>query len=436
MLLASTSTIIITGMAVFFTVILLLVALLLTAKAKLSPSGPVKLNINGEMVEVESGSTLLSTLSNQKIFLPSACGGGGTCGMCKCQVMEGGGDILPTETGFFSRKEIQENWRLGCQVKIKNSMTIKVPEEIFGIKKWECEVVSNYNVATFIKEFVVKLPEGEHMEFEAGGYIQIDVPALEVNFKDFDISPTPGDPAGPDKFKPDWDKFGLWDLKMKNDEPQFRAYSMANHPAEGNIIMLNIRIATPPWDRAKNAWLDVNPGICSSYVFSCKPGDKVTISGPYGEFFIKETEKEMVYIGGGAGMAPLRAHIFHLFHTLKTKRKVSFWYGGRSKRELFYTEHFRAIEQNFPNFRFHVVLSEPLPEDNWQVAKDVSDRNADGFLGFVHQSFIDNYLSKHSDPEDIEFYFCGPPMMNAAVLKMVDDWGVPPEQVSFDDFGG
>ncbi len=423
-------------MAVFFTVILLLVALLLTAKAKLSPSGPVKLNINGEMVEVESGSTLLSTLSNQKIFLPSACGGGGTCGMCKCQVMEGGGDILPTETGFFSRKEIQENWRLGCQVKIKNSMTIKVPEEIFGIKKWECEVVSNYNVATFIKEFVVKLPEGEHMEFEAGGYIQIDVPALEVNFKDFDISPTPGDPAGPDKFKPDWDKFGLWDLKMKNDEPQFRAYSMANHPAEGNIIMLNIRIATPPWDRAKNAWLDVNPGICSSYVFSCKPGDKVTISGPYGEFFIKETEKEMVYIGGGAGMAPLRAHIFHLFHTLKTKRKVSFWYGGRSKRELFYTEHFRAIEQNFPNFRFHVVLSEPLPEDNWQVAKDVSDRNADGFLGFVHQSFIDNYLSKHSDPEDIEFYFCGPPMMNAAVLKMVDDWGVPPEQVSFDDFGG
>lgn len=436
MLLASTSTIIITGMAVFFTVILLLVALLLTAKAKLSPSGPVKLNINGEMVEVESGSTLLSTLSNQKIFLPSACGGGGTCGMCKCQVMEGGGDILPTETGFFSRKEIQENWRLGCQVKIKNSMTIKVPEEIFGIKKWECEVVSNYNVATFIKEFVVKLPEGEHMEFEAGGYIQIDVPALEVNFKDFDISPTPGDPAGLDKFKPDWDKFGLWDLKMKNDEPQFRAYSMANHPAEGNIIMLNIRIATPPWDRAKNAWLDVNPGICSSYVFSCKPGDKVTISGPYGEFFIKETEKEMVYIGGGAGMAPLRAHIFHLFHTLKTKRKVSFWYGGRSKRELFYTEHFRAIEQNFPNFRFHVVLSEPLPEDNWQVAKDVSDRNADGFLGFVHQSFIDNYLSKHSDPEDIEFYFCGPPMMNAAVLKMVDDWGVPPEQVSFDDFGG
>ncbi len=423
-------------MAVFFTVILLLVALLLTAKAKLSPSGPVKLNINGEMVEVESGSTLLSTLSNQKIFLPSACGGGGTCGMCKCQVMEGGGDILPTETGFFSRKEIQENWRLGCQVKIKNSMTIKVPEEIFGIKKWECEVVSNYNVATFIKEFVVKLPEGEHMEFEAGGYIQIDVPALEVNFKDFDISPTPGDPAGLDKFKPDWDKFGLWDLKMKNDEPQFRAYSMANHPAEGNIIMLNIRIATPPWDRAKNAWLDVNPGICSSYVFSCKPGDKVTISGPYGEFFIKETEKEMVYIGGGAGMAPLRAHIFHLFHTLKTKRKVSFWYGGRSKRELFYTEHFRAIEQNFPNFRFHVVLSEPLPEDNWQVAKDVSDRNADGFLGFVHQSFIDNYLSKHSDPEDIEFYFCGPPMMNAAVLKMVDDWGVPPEQVSFDDFGG
>lgn len=435
MFLAAT-TIILTSIVVFFVVILLLVGLLLTAKAKLAPSGPVKLDINGSEVEVESGSTLLSTLSDQKIFLPSACGGGGTCGMCKCQITDGGGEILPTETGFFTRKEIADDWRLGCQVKVKSDMKVKVPEEIFGIKKWECEVVSNYNVASFIKEFVVKLPDGEKMDFEAGGYIQIDVPEIEVDFKNMDIAPNPEDPAGPDKFKDEWDKFGLWDLKMKNDEPQFRAYSMANHPAEGNIIMLNIRIATPPWDRAKNGWMDVNPGVCSSYVFDLKPGDKCTISGPYGEFFIKDTDKEMVYIGGGAGMAPLRAHIFHLFHTLKTGRKVSYWYGGRSKRELFYIEHFRRIEKEFPNFRFHVVLSEPMPEDNWVVSKDIEDRDGDGFLGFVHQAFIDNYLSKHAEPEEIEFYFCGPPMMNAAVLKMVDDWGVPPEHVSFDDFGG
>ena len=435
MLLIAT-TAILTSIAVFFVVILLLVSLLLTAKAKLAPSGPVKLDINGSEVEVESGSTLLSTLSNQKIFLPSACGGGGTCGMCKCQINEGGGEILPTETGFFTRKEIAEDWRLGCQVKVKNDMKVKVPEEIFGIKKWECEVVSNYNVASFIKEFVVKLPDGERMDFEAGGYIQIDVPEIDVDFKNMDIAPNPDDPAGADKFKAEWDKFGLWDLKMKNDEPQFRAYSMANHPAEGNIIMLNIRIATPPWDRAKNGWMDVNPGVCSSYVFDLKPGDKCTISGPYGEFFIKDTDKEMVYVGGGAGMAPLRAHIFHLFHTLKTGRKVSYWYGGRSKRELFYIEHFRRIEKEFPNFRFHVVLSEPMEEDNWKVSKDIDDREGDGFLGFVHQAFIDQYLSTHPEPEEIEFYFCGPPMMNAAVLKMCDDWGVPPEHVSFDDFGG
>lgn len=435
MLLIAT-TAILTSIAVFFVVILLLVSLLLTAKAKLAPSGPVKLDINGSEVEVESGSTLLSTLSNQKIFLPSACGGGGTCGMCKCQINEGGGEILPTETGFFTRKEIAEDWRLGCQVKVKNDMKVKVPEEIFGIKKWECEVVSNYNVASFIKEFVVKLPDGERMDFEAGGYIQIDVPEIDVDFKNMDIAPHPDDPAGADKFKAEWDKFGLWDLRMKNDEPQFRAYSMANHPAEGNIIMLNIRIATPPWDRAKNGWMDVNPGVCSSYVFDLKPGDKCTISGPYGEFFIKDTDKEMVYVGGGAGMAPLRAHIFHLFHTLKTGRKVSYWYGGRSKRELFYIEHFRRIEKEFPNFRFHVVLSEPMEEDNWKVSKDIDDREGDGFLGFVHQSFIDQYLSTHPEPEEIEFYFCGPPMMNAAVLKMCDDWGVPPEHVSFDDFGG
>ncbi|KAB2807336.1 NADH:ubiquinone reductase (Na(+)-transporting) subunit F [Phaeocystidibacter luteus] len=435
MFLASSTTIIAASLIAFAIVIILLVFVLLTAKAKLAPSGPVKLNINGEEKEVESGSTLLQVLSNEKIFLPSACGGGGTCGMCKCQVTEGGGEILPTETGFFNRKQVQEDWRLGCQVKVKNDMTIKVPEEIFGIKKWECEVVSNYNVASFIKEFVVKLPEGETLDFEAGGYIQVDVPPIEVDFKDIDITSHPDLGRDPMDFKGEWDKFGLWDLKMKNDEEIFRAYSMANHPAEGNIIMLNIRIATPPWDRKKNQWMDVNPGICSSFVFGSKPGDKVTISGPYGEFFIKETNAEMLYIGGGAGMAPMRSHLFHLFHTMKTDRQVSFWYGGRSKRELFYLEDFRGIEREFPNFKFHVVLSEPLPEDNWKAKSHMEDEG-DGFTGFVHQAVIDNYLSKHDAPEDIEFYFCGPPLMNAAVIKMCDDFGVPPENVAFDDFGG
>ncbi|MFZ9699543.1 MAG: NADH:ubiquinone reductase (Na(+)-transporting) subunit F [Flavobacteriales bacterium] len=430
------TTLLIAAVVVFLAIILLLVVLLLFAKSKLTQSGPVRITINGQdPIEVSAGGTLLSTLGNAKIFLPSACGGGGTCAMCRCQVMEGGGDILPTEAPYFSRKEIKENWRLGCQVKVKQDMNIQIPEEIFGIKKWECEVVSNYNVATFIKEFIVRLPEGETLDFQAGGYIQVDVPAFQTNFKDFDITPHPEDPAGPDKFKEDWDKFNLWDLTLDSKEPIFRAYSMANHPAEGNIIMLNIRIATPPWDRANNRWMNVPPGICSSYVFSRKPGDKVTISGPYGEFFIKNTDKEMVYVGGGAGMAPLRAHIFHLFHTLKSNRKVSYWYGGRSKRELFYIDHFRKIEQEFPNFKFYVVLSEPTPEDNWQV-KESLDAPGDGFLGFVHQAFIDNYLSKHPEPEEIEFYFCGPPMMNQAVVKMCDDWGVPPEHVAFDDFGG
>ena len=429
------STVIFSSVVVFVVVILLLVTILLQAKARLSPSGPVKLNINGDDVEVESGTTLLTTLSSQKIFLPSACGGGGTCGMCKCQVTEGGGEILPTETGFFNRKEIADNWRLGCQIKVKNDMTVKVPEEIFGIKKWECEVVSNYNVASFIKEFVVRLPEGENLDFEAGGYIQVDVHATTVDFKNIDITSHPKLGKAPDEFKEEWDKFKLWDLKMVNPEPLFRAYSMANHPAEGNIVMLNIRIATPPFDRKKGGWMDVNPGVCSSYVFDQKPGDKVTISGPYGEFFIKETEAEMLYIGGGAGMAPMRSHLLHLFHTLKTGRKVSYWYGGRSKRELFYLEDFRQIEEQFPNFKFHIVLSEPLPEDNWSP-KGSMEADGDGFVGFVHQAVIDNYLNHHDAPEDIEFYFCGPPLMNAAVLKMVDDFGVPPENVSFDDFGG
>lgn len=436
-MLLSITTVVIASGAIFTVLILLLVLMLQFAAKKLVNQGNVKIVVNGEKtLEVAAGTTLLSVLSNEKIFLPSACGGGGTCAMCKCQVLEGGGDILPTEKGHINRKAQEEKWRLACQVKVKENMVIKVPEEIFGIKKWECTVVSNYNVASFIKEFVVQLPDGENMHFESGGYIQVDVPAITCNFKDIDIKPHPEDPAGADKFKPEWDKFKLWDLVMKNDEPIFRAYSMANHPAEGNIIMLNIRIATPPWDRANNTWMNVNPGICSSYVFTRKPGDKVVISGPYGEFFIKETNAEMIYVGGGAGMAPLRSHIFHLFHTLKTNRKVSYWYGGRSRRELFYVEHFRKIEKEFPNFKFHIVLSEPLPEDNWIPKKSMDDKEGEGFTGFVHQALINNYLNNHPEPEEIEFYFCGPPMMNAAVIKMVDDFGVPPENVSFDDFGG
>ena len=431
--------IIITSIIAFTVVMLLLVMILLFAQSKLVQSGDVKIIVNGDTENpmiAAAGSTLLTTLSAQKVFLPSACGGGGTCAMCKCVIEEGGGEVLPTEVGHLSRTEQKEHVRLSCQVKVKNDMKIRIPEEIFGIKKWECEVVSNYNVASFIKEFVVKLPEGENLDFEAGGYIQIDVPKIKVDFKDIDITSHPELGRDPMDFKSEWDKFGLWDLKMTNDEPIFRAYSMANHPAEGNIIMLNIRIATPPWDRANNKWMDVNPGICSSYVFGCKPGDKVTISGPYGEFFIKDTDAEMLYIGGGAGMAPMRSHLFHLFHTLKTGRKVTYWYGGRSRRELFYLDHFKKIEEKFPNFKFFVVLSEPLPEDNWVAKKDINDPEGDGFLGFVHQAVIDQYLSKHEAPEDIEFYFCGPPLMNQAVLKMCDSWGVPDENVAFDDFGG
>jgi len=433
------SFIIITSVVAFTAVILLLVFILLYAQSKLVQSGDVNITINGDTanpIVIAAGSTLLSTLSGQKIFLPSACGGGGTCAMCKCKVHEGGGDVLPTEVGHLNRAEQKEDVRLACQVKVKQDMAIEIPEEIFGIKKWECEVISNFNVATFIKAFIVRLPEGENLDFEAGGYIQIDVPKCEVDFKDIDISPEPNDPAGPDKFKEDWDNFALWDLKMKNDEPLFRAYSMANHPAEGNIVMLTIRIATPPWDRAHNKWMDVNPGVCSSYTFSRKPGDKVTISGPYGEFFIKDTGSEMIYVGGGAGMAPMRSHLFHLFHTLKTGRKVTFWYGGRSKRELFYMEDFQNIEKEFPNFSFQVVLSDPLPEDNWVEKKSMEDPSGDGFIGFVHNAVIDQQLKNHDAPEDIEFYFCGPPMMNQAVIKMCDDWGAPPENVAFDDFGG
>lgn len=427
------------AIVVFTVVILGLSYMLIYARKQLVPQGEVKIIINGDEenpIMVQPGSSLLSTLGEKNIFLPSACGGGGTCAMCECHVYSGGGDVLPTEMNHLTRKEAAEGMRLSCQVKVRENMNIGIPEEIFGIKKWECEVVSNYNVASFIKEFVVKLPDGETMDFQSGGYIQIDVPKITVNYNEMDITAHPAYHETANKFQSEWDTFKLWDLKMVNDEPQFRAYSMANHPAEGSIIKLNIRIATPPFDRATNGWMKVNPGVCSSYVFGLKPGDKCTISGPYGEFFIKPTKKEMVYIGGGAGMAPLRSHLFHMFHTLKTTdRKVSFWYGGRTKRELFYIDEFREIEKEFPNFKFYVALDNPLPEDNWQVKADI-DSPGDGFKGFIMPVAVKEYLSKHPEPEEVEYYFCGPPMMNQSVIKALDDLGVPEENISFDDFGG
>ena len=413
----SNTSIIILSILVFLVVVLIPVTVLVMVRKKLAPQGKVKININDEKeIEVEPGNSLLATLANEQIFLPSACGGGGSCGMCRCQVLEGGGTILPTETGFFSRKEQQDHWRLGCQVKVREDMKIKINPQIFGIKKWECEVVSNRNVATFIKEFVVKLPEGEHLKFLSGGYIQIDVPAIDVNYKDIDVD---------EEYRADWEKFGMFDLVMHNPEPQFRAYSMASYPAEDNIIMLNVRIATPPFDRVNGGFMKVNPGVCSSYIYSLKPGDKVTISGPYGEFHIKDTKREIIFIGGGAGMAPMRSHILDLFLTKHTDRKVSYWYGGRSLRELFYIEDFRKIEEENPNFKFNIALSAPLPEDNWT-----------GYVGNIHEVLLENYLKNHSEPEEIEYYLCGPPMMTAAVLKMLDSLGVPKEMISFDDFGG
>jgi len=427
-------TVIIASVVVFLALILILVSVLLGAKAKLAPSGPVTINVNGERdMEVGSGGTLLSTLGDNKLFLPSACGGGGTCVQCKCIVKEGGGAILPTEEPHFTRKEIAQGWRLGCQVKVKEDMKITIPEEVFGIKKWEATVLRNYNVASFIKEFVVEIPED--MDYKAGGYIQIEIPKCEVKFSDMDITAHPEEHDTPDMFEAEWDKFKLRPLVMKNPETVERAYSMASYPAEGREIMLNVRVATPPWDRSKDTWMDVNPGIASSYIFSRKKGDKVTISGPYGEFFINHSEAEMLYVGGGAGMAPMRSHLYHLFRTLKTGRKVTYWYGGRSKRELFYIEHFRALERDFPNFGFYLALSEPMEEDNWKVKKSLDDEG-DGFVGFIHQVVIDNYLNHHEEPEDIELYFCGPPLMNKAVQKMGEDFGMPPENIRFDDFGG
>ena len=398
---------------VFTGVILLLVLVLTFAESKLLPQGAVKILINkkdDKSPTVNPGGTLLNTLSAEGIFISSACGGGGTCAQCICQIHSGGGQILATELNHISRRDAKEDWRLACQVKVREDMEITVPDEIFSIQKWECSVKSNENVATFIKELVLELPSGENLNFQAGGFIQIDIPEYELDFNEFDIE---------DEYHEDWDKFNIWNLKGKNTEPQFRAYSMANHPAEGNIIMLNVRIATPP----PALWNDAPPGIASSYMFNLKAGDKVTISGPYGDFFIKDSDREMVYIGGGAGMAPMRSHLFHLFHTLETGRKVSFWYGARSKREMFYDDDFKAIQQKYPNFSYNVALSDPVPGDNWE-----------GYKGFIHQVLFDNYLENHEDSTEIEYYMCGPPMMIDAAENLLYNLGVEPEMVAFDKF--
>ena len=416
--------IIVISVVAFLVVTLLLVGLLLFAKAKLTPSGVVKININNgsKVLEVAPGASLLSTLGNEKIFLPSACGGKGSCGQCKCRVMEGGGTILPTEVGFFNRKQILNNWRLGCQVKVKEDMEIEVPESALSVKKWECEVISNRNVATFIKEFCVKIPDGETLNYRSGGYIQVDVPAITVDYKDIDVDP---------QFREDWEKMGVYNLKMVNPTPTLRAYSMATYPAEGNIIKLNVRIATPPFDRVKGGFADVNPGICSSYIYSLKPGDKVTISGPYGEFFVPDNcpdDQEFVFIGGGAGMAPMRSHIMHLFKTEKTNRKVNFFYGARSLKEAFYLEDYAQIEKEFPNFKFHLALDRPDPEADKAGVPYVA--------GFVHNVLYETYLKNHEAPEDILYLMCGPPMMAQSVVNLLDSLGVPSENILFDNFGG
>ncbi len=397
---------------VFFTLIVIaLVMVILWAKSKLVPQGEVEIVVNGEKtIKTPVGAKLLMALANNHLFVSSACGGGGTCGQCKVKVLEGGGELLPTEAGHISKREAREGERLSCQVTVKQPMRIEVPEAVFGVKKWECTVRSNHNVATFIKELVLDLPEGETLNFRAGGYIQIECPPHRLKFSDFDID---------EEYRADWDKYDLWKLESKVDEPVFRAYSMANFPLENTIVMLNVRIATPP------PGLDVPPGKMSSYIFSLKPGDKVTISGPFGEFFARETDNEMVFVGGGAGMAPMRSHIFDQLIRLKSKRKMSFWYGARSLREAFYVDHFDKLQQENPNFRWFLALSEPKPEDNWT-----------GFTGFIHEVLYENYLKDHPAPEDCEYYLCGPPVMNAAVIKMLEDLGVERENIMLDDFGG
>jgi Na+-transporting NADH:ubiquinone oxidoreductase subunit F len=405
---------IIFGVVMFTAIVLALVAVILVARSRLVVSGDVHIDINDDpenAIDAPAGSKLLGTLASQGIFLSSACGGGGTCAQCKCKVTEGGGDILPTEEGHFTKKEIREGYRLSCQVTVKQDMKIEIPEEVFGVKKWECEVIENKNVATFIKELTLKLPEGEEVDFRAGGYVQLEAPPYHVKFKDFDI---------PEEFRGDWERFNFFDLEAKNDEEVIRAYSMANYPEEKGILKFNIRIATPPPGSK-----DIPPGKMSSWTFSLKPGDKVTVFGPFGEFFAKDTDAEMVFIGGGAGMAPMRAHIFDQLKRLNSKRKISFWYGARSYREAFYVEEFDKLAEEHDNFEWHLALSDPLPEDNW-----------DGLTGFIHLVLYDNYLKDHPAPEDCEYYMCGPPMMNASTIKMLDDMGVEPENIMLDDFGG
>ncbi len=409
----SGTTIIILGVVFFTVIVLALVVLILIAKSKLVTEGEATITINDDpekAVKIPIGSKLLFGLADQGVFVPSACGGQGTCGECKLIVKEGGGDVLPTEKGKLSRKQIREGYRLSCQVTVKQDIKIEVPPEIFSIKKWECTVKSNRNVATFIKELVLELPEGEDVGFRAGGYIQIEAPPHTVYYKDFDIE---------EQYRPDWDKYNLWRYVSKVDEPIVRAYSMANYPLEKGIIMLNVRIATPPPNNP-----DAPPGKMSSFIFNLKPGDKVTISGPYGEFFARDTDNEMIFIGGGAGMAPMRSHIFDQLKRLNSKRKISFWYGARSLREAFYVEEFNKLQEEHPNFKWYLALSEPLPEDNW-----------DGPTGFIHQVLYDMYLKDHPAPEDCEYYLCGPPLMISAVLKMLDSLGVERDNILFDDFG-
>ena len=401
------------GVLFFTGLILILVILLNFIGDKLLPQGNVEIEINEDKdksISVRPGQTLLGAFTSNDIFLPSACGGQGTCAQCKCQIMDGGGDILPTETSHIGRKEAADHWRLACQVKVKQDMKIALPDEIFSIQKFNCKVISNKNVATFIKEFVIELPPGAEMDYKAGGYIQIEVPPYKLKYSDFDIE---------GEYREDWDKYDMWRYISNNDDEVIRAYSMASYPAEGNKIMLNVRIASPPpWKT------DAPPGIASSYIFNLKPGDDVVISGPYGEFFTKDTDREMVFIGGGAGMAPMRSHLYDLLKTNESQRKISFWYGARSLREMFYDDEFKALAEKFPNFTYQVGLSEPLDEDNW-----------DGPVGFIHQILYDNMLKDHEDPTEIEYYMCGPPPMISAVDKMLYDLGVEKEMIAYDEFG-
>ena len=405
---------IILGVVMFTVIVLALVAVILAARSKLVSTGDVTIEINDDpehTIKTEAGGKLLNTLAGSGIFLSSACGGGGTCAQCKCKVLEGGGAMLPTEKTHFTNREEKEGWRLSCQVPVKQDMKIEVPEEFFGVKKWECEVISNHNVATFIKELVLKLPEGEEVDFRAGGYVQLEAPPYDIDFSNFEID---------EEFRGDWERFKFFDLKAKSNETVVRAYSMANYPEEKGILKFNIRIATPP-PGAK----DIPPGLMSSYVFNLKPGDKITVFGPFGEFFAKDTDAEMVFIGGGAGMAPMRSHIFDQLKRLNSKRKISFWYGARSWRETFYNEEFDQLAEENDNFEWHLALSDPQPEDNWE-----------GPTGFIHNVVYDMYLKDHPAPEDCEYYMCGPPMMNASVIKMLEDLGVEPENIMLDDFGG